>query len=70
MMADRLSTVSTLANYQELLRGERLINDALADLSKAEACGIDCQVFTEAAKHTMNKLAAIKANFFTPAPTV
>ena len=69
-MGDRLSSVSTRANYEELLRGERLVNDALSDLSKAEACGIDCQVFTEAAKSTMSRLAAIKANFFNPPPTV
>lgn len=67
-MADRMSSVSTLANYQELLRGERLIGEALDDLAKAEVCGIDCQQFRELAQQKMAELAALKQQFFTPPP--
>lgn len=64
-----LSVVTTLHNYNELKRGQRLINEQLALLEKAESCGIDCQVFREGVQQVMGRITALEQQFFTPPPT-
>lgn len=58
----------TWANYQELKRAQRLIDSQLTTLSKAEACGIECQSFRDALQQVSARCQAIEQNFFTPPP--
>lgn len=69
MMDEQLSTVATLANYQALLRAERLINQQLSNLDKAEQCGIACSDFRSGVQQVMDRIASLKTHFFTPPPT-
>lgn len=69
MMDGPLSTVSTVANHQELKRAQRLIDEQLGQLAKAEQCGIDCMAFRDALKQVADRLTAIETHFFTPPPT-
>lgn len=59
----------TLPNYHELLRGERLINDQIGTLDKAEQCGIECSGLRSALQQVADRYAALKKHFFTPPPT-
>lgn len=58
----------TLANYQELKRGQRLIDGSLSTLVKAEQCGIECQSMRDALQQVSERIKAIESQFFTPPP--
>lgn len=64
-----MESVATLANYQELQRAERLLDDALGILAKAQTCGIQCDELQAAVRQVKDRAAAIKQHFFSPPPT-
>ena len=49
--------------YRKLLDAERGLTDVVAELSKAEKCGIDCQGYRVALQNQLASIAAMKANY-------
>ncbi len=63
------TSIYNRTNYDELKRAQRLINDRIAVLDKAESCGIECQEFRQMVKLVLDRLLKIEHHFFTPPPT-
>ena len=63
------AVVYSREQYDRILQAERIINDLLPVIDKLEACGEDCNNYRFASKQFFDKLALIKANFFSPPPT-
>lgn len=49
--------------YQKLLTSERMLTDVVAELDKAEKCGIDCQNYRETLRQQLATMAQLKANY-------
>ena len=49
--------------YAELVEAERQLHDALAELDKAEECGIDCSELRQKRQDAFELAQALKKNY-------
>lgn len=50
-------------NYAKLLQAERDLTDAVAELDKAEECGIDCAAARALQSEALERIAKIKQHY-------
>ena len=58
----------TRADYEVLMRERRRLNDLIAVLDKAQACGVECSAFREMRNKIDEQLSMIQAHFMNPIP--
>lgn len=58
-----MAVTLTKETYSKLLEAERGLTDVVAELDKAEQCGIDCQSKREALRNQLQAIQNMKANF-------
>lgn len=51
------------ATYNRLLQSERELHDLIAELDKAEECGIDCTAHKADREDALARISAIKKNY-------
>lgn len=49
--------------YNKLIEDQRRLSDILAEMDKAEECGIDCQAFRDLHKQALEQNMALAAKY-------
>jgi len=57
------------ADYENLVRTRRNLNEMITTLDKAQACGVDCAVYRQQRDDLDKQLEQIQLHFMTPPPT-